>query len=109
LLPQQNPSKDRKTNFTLIIYSHGSTNPEKLAKIGPVDFEIIGLTEIVKTKQHIAYCLPSLLLLSGRRANNKFLRIRCWLLSDFRQDRTLISIDVKHFYVLKNLCYFFTF
>jgi len=99
LLPQQNPSKDRKTNFTLIIYSHGSTNPEKLAKIGPVDFEIIGLTEIVKTKQHIAYCLPCLLLLSSRRANNKFLRIRCWLLSDFRQDRTLISIDVKHFYV----------
>jgi len=68
LLPQQNPSKDRKTNFTLIIYSYGSTNPEKLAKIGWVDFEIIGLTEIVKTKQHIAYCLPCLLLLSGRRA-----------------------------------------
>jgi len=25
-----------------------STNPENLAKIGPVDFEIIGLTGIVK-------------------------------------------------------------
>jgi len=33
-----------------IIYSHSSTNPENLAKIGPVNFEthVIGLTGIVK-------------------------------------------------------------
>ena len=37
----------RKTNFRLIIYSHSSINPENLAKVGPVDFEIIGLTGIV--------------------------------------------------------------
>jgi len=42
------PVRDRKTNFRLIIY------PENLAKIGPVDFEIIVLTEIVKTKQETA-------------------------------------------------------
>jgi len=44
--------KDRKTNFRLIIYSRSFTNPEKLVKIGPVDFEIIGLTGIVKIKKN---------------------------------------------------------
>jgi len=43
----------RKTNFRLIISSHSFTNREnlpKIEKIGPVDFEIIGLTGIVKNK-----------------------------------------------------------
>ena len=37
-----------KLILRLIIYSHGYTNPKNLAKIGQIDFEIIGLTEIVK-------------------------------------------------------------
>jgi len=43
----------KKTNFRLIIYSHSSTNPENLAKIGPVILEIIGLIliGIVKNKE----------------------------------------------------------
>jgi len=45
--PWQSPLRDGKTNFRLIIYSHSSINPENLAKVGPVDFEIIGLTGIV--------------------------------------------------------------
>jgi len=36
--------KDRKTNFSATTYSRISTNPENLAKICPVDVEIIGLT-----------------------------------------------------------------
>ena len=40
------PLRDRKTNF-----SHSSTNHKNLAKIGTVDAEIIGLTEIVKNKK----------------------------------------------------------
>ena len=47
-LPWQRPLRDRKTNFRLVIYSHSSTNPENLAKIGLVVVEIIGLTRIVK-------------------------------------------------------------
>jgi len=39
---------DQNTHVRLIIYIHSSTNPENLAKIGPVDVEIIGLTEIIK-------------------------------------------------------------
>jgi len=35
----------------MIIYRHSSTNPENLAKIGPVDVEIIGLAEIVKYRK----------------------------------------------------------
>ena len=42
--------RGQRTNFRLIVYSHCSTNPENLAKIGPVDFEIIGLTRIAKNK-----------------------------------------------------------
>jgi len=34
----------KKTNFRLIIYSYGSTNPEHLVNIGLVDFEIPSLT-----------------------------------------------------------------
>jgi len=48
----------KKLNFRSIIHSHSSTNPKNLAKIGPVDFEIIGLTVIVKKQEtkaeHIA-------------------------------------------------------
>jgi len=35
-----------KTDFRLTVYSHSSTNPENLAKIGLVNFEIIGLAGI---------------------------------------------------------------
>jgi len=35
-LPWQRPLRDRKTNFRLIIHIRSSTNPENLAKIGPV-------------------------------------------------------------------------
>jgi len=41
---------DQKTYFSLIIYSHCSTNLENLAKIDPADFEIAGLTRTVKNK-----------------------------------------------------------
>ena len=33
--------RDRETNFRLVIYSHSSTSP------GPIDVEMVGLTEIV--------------------------------------------------------------
>jgi len=35
-----------KNYFHICIYSCGSSSPANLAKIGSVDFEIIGLTEI---------------------------------------------------------------
>jgi len=49
-LPWQGPLilGDRKTNFRLIIYSHSPSDPENLARIGLVDFEITGLREIVE-------------------------------------------------------------
>jgi len=50
-LSRQRPLSDLKTilrYFRLIMYSHSSANPGNLAKIGPVDVEIIGLTETVK-------------------------------------------------------------
>jgi len=37
-----------KANFRSFIYSQSSTSIANLAKFGPVDVEIIGLTEIVK-------------------------------------------------------------
>jgi len=37
-----------KNNLKRIIYSRRSANSENMAKIGPVDFEIIGVTGIVK-------------------------------------------------------------
>jgi len=49
-LSWQRSLRDRKTNFTLIIYSHSSTNPENLAEVGPVNFQIIGLMGIVQNK-----------------------------------------------------------
>jgi len=36
----------------LTIYIHSSTNPENLAKIGPVDVAIFGLTEIIKNTRY---------------------------------------------------------
>jgi len=50
-LPWQPPLRDRKPNF---ICSHSSTNPENLVKIGPVDFETIGVIEIVENKKTAA-------------------------------------------------------
>jgi len=48
-LSWQRPLRDRKTNFRLIAYSHSSTSPDNLPKIGsPADTEIIGLTKIAK-------------------------------------------------------------
>jgi len=38
----------KKTNLRLIVYGHSSANPENLAKIGLIDFEIIGLIGIIK-------------------------------------------------------------
>jgi len=37
-----------KNNFRSFIYSQSSTNPANFVKIGPVDVETIGLTEITK-------------------------------------------------------------
>jgi len=50
-LPRQRPLRDRKTNFRSFIYSQSSTNPADRVKIGPVNVDIIGLTEIVKNKK----------------------------------------------------------
>jgi len=47
--------KRSKNNFRSFIYGQRFTNPANFAKIGPVDAEIIGLTEINKNiikKQH---------------------------------------------------------
>jgi len=38
----------KKTIFRSFIYSQSSTNSVNLVKIGPVDVEITGVTEIVK-------------------------------------------------------------
>ena len=43
-LPRQYPLRDRKTNFKSFVYSQSF--PTTSAKIGPVDVEIVGLTEI---------------------------------------------------------------
>jgi len=47
-LPRQRPLNDRGAKFRLFIYSFSSTNRANLVKIGPVDFQIIGATEIAK-------------------------------------------------------------
>ena len=59
-----------KLNFRLNIYSHSSTKHENLAKIGPVDFEINGLTGIVTNKYEIrnrsrTYSAPCVLSVDG--------------------------------------------
>jgi len=46
----QRPMRNRKTNFSLVIHSHSFTKHKHLAKIGPVDVEIIRLRENVKNK-----------------------------------------------------------
>jgi len=51
LVATTTPLKNRKNNFGLFIYS--STNPAKFMKIGPVDVDIIGLTEITKIYKKI--------------------------------------------------------
>ena len=59
-LSRQRPLRDRKIIFfTLIINSHSSTNPENLAKVGPVDCVVIGPTEVVKIRNGSrTYSLP---------------------------------------------------
>jgi len=47
-LSRQRPLRDRKNSFRSIIYGERSTIPANFVKIGPVDVEIIGLTEITK-------------------------------------------------------------
>ena len=53
-LPWQRSLRDFKNNFTLIIHSLGSTNPENLTKISPVDFEIIFWSQ--RTHTHMQVC-----------------------------------------------------
>jgi len=53
------------------MYSRTSANPQNLAKIDLVDFEIIGLTEIVKNKYKInkkqkQNIMPAVHAFSGR-------------------------------------------
>jgi len=70
-LPWLRRLRDRKNNFTLIVCNHSCTNAENLAKIGPVDFEIIGLTGIVKNKDETVTehnSPPCLLFAAARRA-----------------------------------------
>ena len=50
-----------KTNFRSFIYSHSSTNTENLAKIGQVDVEIIGLTEIADKHGTQCSCIQNVL------------------------------------------------
>jgi len=47
-LPRQRPLRDRKRYFGSFIYGQSSTSPANFVKIGPVDVEIIGVTEIAK-------------------------------------------------------------
>ena len=47
-LSWQRPLRDQKTHSRSFIYSHSSTIPASLVKIGPVDVGIIGLSEIKK-------------------------------------------------------------
>jgi len=53
-----------KNNFRSFIYGQRSTSPANFVKIGPVDVEIIGLTEInknvIKIKHHQKISPPQL-------------------------------------------------
>jgi len=49
-LPRPGSLRDRKTIFRLIVKSHCSTKLANLAKINPVDAEIIGLKGIVEIR-----------------------------------------------------------
>jgi len=42
------PSRIEKNTFSSFIYSQSSTKPANFVKIGLIDVEIIGLTEITK-------------------------------------------------------------
>jgi len=44
-----------KNNFRSFIYSQSSINPANFVKIGPVDVETIGLTEITKNIKKIKH------------------------------------------------------
>jgi len=52
--------RDRKRYFGSFIYGQSSTSPANFVKIGPVDVEIIGVTEIankylkIKQQQNIS-------------------------------------------------------
>jgi len=50
-----------KTNFRLFIYSHSSTKPANWLKIGPVDVQIIGLTESLNIHVGLIYKISSIL------------------------------------------------
>jgi len=59
------------------MYPRSSTNPENLAKIGQVVFEIIGLTEIVKKVKYILRHRQNISPPSPGRANDKRRCVRC--------------------------------
>jgi len=40
--------ESKKNNFNSFVYGESSTNGANFAKIGPVDVEMVGLTEITK-------------------------------------------------------------
>jgi len=44
------PLKGSKTNFRMIIFTHSSINPANITKIGPADFEKIGLKKSLKIR-----------------------------------------------------------
>jgi len=46
--PRQRPFSDPKNNFRFFIYGQSPTKRANFVKIGPVNVEIIGLTEIIK-------------------------------------------------------------
>jgi len=50
-----------KTNFRSFIYSHSSTKPANWLKIGPVDVQIIGLTESLNIHVGLIYKISSIL------------------------------------------------
>jgi len=47
------PLRIEKNTFSSFIYSQSSTKPANFVKIGPIDVEIIGLTEITKNVNKI--------------------------------------------------------
>jgi len=52
--PWQCPLRGRKNNFRSFIYSQGSTNRANFVKIGLVNLDTIGLTEITKNFKSIS-------------------------------------------------------
>jgi len=74
--PEERPLRDRKTNFRLIKYSYSSINSENLAKIGLIDFEVIGLAGIVKNYENRSrtYSLLSAAGWAKRSSNTRLTR-----------------------------------